>query len=897
MKKLIILLLCISCGCVTAQDVIDLSGTWKLTSRLEATSMQLPGSLLTNGIGDDVTTDTRWTGSLYDSSFYFNPFMEPYRRAGQMKFPFFLTPEKHFVGEVTYSRSVNVPKAWKRQRVTLFLERPHIETTVIVNGHEVGHQMSLSAPHQYDVTPYLRFGGDNEISIRVYNGIENVCVGQDSHSVTDQTQGNWNGIAGAIELRATPIIYKRRVTTDLATNTAHITINELTYDVVVPNAKPWSEHSPQLYTAKVSYHGTPVRITFGFREVSIHGSDILLNGQRIHLRGTVENCCFPETGYPPTDTISWMRILGKCKEYGLNHVRFHSYCPPDAAFAAADRLGIYLQPEGPSWPNHGVKLGNGMSIDNYLKDECRAILDNYGHHPSLIMLAAGNEPAGNWVAWGVDFVKEMKAYDPSRIYCTASVGGGWEWDRGSEYHVKGGARGLEWNQRRPSSDDDFTAQIQHPRNFRGERNDEPLISHEQGQWCAFPDFREIPQYHGAYKACNFEIFRDLLAANGMAAQAEKFLMASGQSQVLAYKYEIERHLRTPHYAGFQLLSLNDYSGQGTALVGPLNVHWREKGYCNAAEWREFCSDVVPLAALPRFTYSTADTIRAHVHLYNMSGTPISRLSYTINNGERILAEGQCQEGTDIVFMPRDITSAQKLTLTLTAGGHNNHWNLWVYPDEPASATNHQSSIINHHSPLITSSPDSALNALADGHDVLLCAAGRIRYGADVVHRFLPVFWNTSWFKMKPPHTTGAYIQANHPVFRDFPTDDWQDLQWWELTNRAQCINLAEFPKDYQPIVQPIDTWHLSRKLGMMVEARVGNGRLLLTTLDIENDLDRRIVARQLRQSILSYMASEDFQPSLKLDPEILHHLFERDAPAVNMFTNDSPDELKPKLSN
>ena len=151
--------------------------------------------------------------------------------------------------------------------------------------------------------------------------------------------------------------------------------------------------------------------------------------------------------------------------------------------------------------------------------------------------------------------------------------------------------------------------------------------------------------------------------------------------------------------------------------------------------------------------------------------------------------------------------------------------------------------------------------------------------------------------MKPPHTTGAYIQASHPVFRDFPTDDWQDLQWWELTNRAQCINLAEFPKDYQPIVQPIDTWHLSRKLGMMVEARIGNGRLLLTTLDIENDLDRRIVARQLRQSILSYMASEDFQPSLKLDPGILHHLFERDAPAVNMFTNDSPDELKPKLSN
>ena len=911
-----------------AQNVINLAGNWRMDSRLNSQlsilnsqlpTVSLPGSLLTNGLGDDLSVDTRWTGSLYDSSYFFNPFMERYRKAGDMAFPFFLTPRKHYVGEVTYSRSVRVPKAWRGQRVTLFLERPHIETTVFINGREAGHQMSLSVPHQYDITPYLRYGRDNEIAIRVYNGIENVCVGQDSHSVTDQTQGNWNGIAGRMELRAEPVIYRRRVTTDLATQTAHITINDQTFDVHIPGAKPWDEHSPQLYTATVNYGSTPVRVTFGFREVAVSGQDIQLNGHPIHLRGTVENCCFPETGFPPTDTASWMRVLGKCKEYGLNHVRFHSYCPPEAAFVAADRLGIYLQPEGPSWPNHGVKLGNGMPIDNYLADECRAILDTYGHHPSLIMLAAGNEPAGNWVTWGARFVQEMKAYDPSRIYTVASVGGGWEWDYGSEYHVKGGARGLEWNRRQPSSDDEFTDAIIHPRNYKPHSGDGgekfAMISHEQGQWCAFPDFKEIPQYTGVYQARNFEIFRDLLSANGMASQAEKFLMASGRLQVLAYKYEIERHLRTPHYAGFQLLGLNDYSGQGTALVGALNVHWREKGYCTAADWREFCSDVVPLAALPRFTYATTDTIRAHTLLYNMSGAPISRLSYTIHDGTRLLAQGQCAVGEDIVFIPSAITTAKKLTLTITApeGAPEgmNHWDFWVYPPTPPTPV---PTTLKVFTPLSTARPegtldpsrreglggeslDSALSLLAAGHDVLLCAAGQIRYGADVVHRFLPVFWNTSWFKMKPPHTTGAYIQATHPVFRDFPTDDWQDLQWWELTNRAQCINLAEFPKDFQPIVQPIDTWHLSRKLGMMLEARVLNGRLLLTTLDIASDLDRRIVARQLRHSILRYMGSEDFQPTLTLSPDVLRHLFERDAPAVNMFTNDSPDELKPKFQN
>lgn len=872
---------------------LDLSGRWMLSSRLDATSVQLPGSLLTNNLGDDLSVSTRWTGSLYDSSYYFNPFMEPYRHAGKMKFPFFLTPSKHFVGEATYSRTVRVPKEWKHHRITLLLERPHIETTVVVNGREIGHQSSLSVAHLYDLTGFLRPGRENEISIRVYNGIEHVCVGQDSHSVTDQTQGNWNGIAGRIELQAAPLIYRKRVCTDLASSTAHITINEQTYDLHVPDAQPWSEQSPRLYTATVSYEGYPVQVTFGFREVAVRGRDLLLNGRPIHLRGTVENCCFPETGFPPTDTASWERIFRICKDFGLNHMRFHSYCPPEAAFVAADHLGFYIQPEGPSWPNHGVKLGVGMPIDDYLLAECRALVDRYGHHPSFLMLAAGNEPAGRWVEWGERFVEEMKAYDPSRLYTVASVGGGWEWDHGSEYHVKGGARGLEWNRRQPSSDDDFAEAIRLPRNFKRtavkSENDAPLISHEQGQWCAFPDFREIDQYTGAYKAANFEIFRDLLASNGMASQAHKFLLSSGRLQVLAYKYEIERHLRTPHYAGFQLLGLNDYSGQGTALVGALNVHWREKGYCSAADWREFCSDIVPLARFPRFTFQTTDTLRIPVMLYNPQQHPTS-LSYTITCGDVLLQQGRCAEGESIEFLPSAVARASKLTLTIVADArHRNHWDFWVYPPSPSS------SVATAADPLVTSDLDSALVALGAGRSVLLVAAGRIKYGNDVVHRFLPVFWNTSWFKMKPPHTTGAYIQADHPLFRNFPTDDWQDLQWWELTNRAQCMNLAGFPRDFQPIVQPIDTWHLSRKLGMLLEANVLGGRLVLTTFDLTSMLHRRIVARQLRSSIVEYMQSADFHPSLDLSADQLRNLFEHEAPAIDMHTKDSPDELKPKF--
>ena len=926
MRKVITVLLLPWALSIQAQRQIDLSGQWQFRSEREQGSVVLPGSMLTNGKGDLVNVKTQWTGSLYDSSYFFNPYMEKYRVEGQMKFPFFLTPERHYVGRAWYERKVIVPKSWKGRRVILFLERPHIETTVTVNNHAAGHQLSLSVPHEYDLTPYIVYGGENTISIEVYNGIENVGVGQDSHSVTDQTQGNWNGIAGRMELqaRAKNSIRQLRVYPDVKEMNIRVAVKKphdakikvwvegrkavVTRDsaVILPmaGAQLWDEFTPQLYTLFAVCDGDTVHTTFGMRQMTVDGSQLLLNGKPVWMRGTVGNCCFPETGYPPTDEVSWERILRKCKRYGINHVRFHSYCPPEAAFNVADRLGLYLQPEGPSWPNHGVKLRRGMPIDQYLLDEGRRMLDVYGNHPSFTMMAAGNEPAGDWVAYCRDWVKAMKDYDPTRIYCGASVGGGWAWDDGSEYHVKAGARGLDWDKQAPHSDDDYYQQLLFPRNYKGtEPNRSPIIAHEQGQWCAFPDFKEIPQYTGVYKARNFELFQDLLRDHGMQSQAEHFLKSSGRLQVLCYKYEIERNLRTQDYAGFQLLALNDYSGQGTALVGPLNVHWLEKGYCTADDWTQFCAPVVPLAKFPKFVFTDTD-IDIPIDVYNAWKEPLrnARLSWTVEGTDmdgrsEPLSLQQGRNANVLTIHPalsKTWTTPKKMKLVVTVTSDNapafhNSWEYWVYPqqiDMPVTTVYETDTL-----------DSSAIDVLQNGGDVLLTAAGKVRYGNDVKHNFLPVFWNTSWFKMRPPHTTGTYIQNGHPVFRHFPTDDWQNLNWWELTHRAQVMNLSEFPADYQPIVQPIDTWHISRKLGMMIEARVLNGRLLMTTMDIVNGLDRRPVARQLRYSILHYMQSLDFKPVVEVPVATIRHLYECEAPKVDMFTNESPDELKPKLNN
>ena len=929
-------------------QTIDLSGRWKFqidrddrgvaeqwyVNHKFDDSIDLPCSMPQRLKGDDISVNTRWVGSLYDSSYFYNPYMKQYRQPGKdMKLTFFLTPDKHYVGVAWYQKVVSIDRVDKQSTYTLYLERPHIETTLFVNGQRVGMRNSLVTAHQYDVTQYLQ-AGDNVITLRIDNRPETVDVGQDSHSITDQTQGDWNGIVGRMELQQTgnTRIVDMQVYPDIDKNEAlvklqlvgkpktkvklalslttgqqaaaalSLTADTVWTELVLPmglDVQLWDEFHPYLYdltaTASVKNKTTDERhTTFGMRRFEIRGKMFYVNGREVQLRGTVENCDFPLTGYAPMDVESWMRVFTRCREYGLNHMRFHSYCPPEAAFEAADRVGFYLQPEGPSWPNHGVALGNGRKIDTYLMDETKRMARDYGNHPSFCMLACGNEPAGRWVDWVSNFVDYWKQTDSRRVYTGASVGGSWAWQPKSQYHVKAGARGLTWASSRPNSTDDYSRNIGSVA--------EPYVSHETGQWCAFPNFDEIPKYTGVNKARNFEVFRDILRDNGMQSRERQFLMAAGKLQALCYKYEIERTMRTPQYAGFQLLSINDYSGQGTALVGVTDVFFDDKGYMTAPEFREFCAPIVPLAKIQKFTYKTSETFHADIMLNQYSDHDLGIVTphYTISGSGGIVAEGNLPAvnapiGNNIAigavdFALTDIGEAQKLTLTVSIPGTEakNHWDFWVYP-----------AVVEADAGRVWVSSEfdeKTQNVLKRGGTVLLTAAGRVNYGKEVVQHFVPVFWNTSWFKMRPPHTTGIYVETEHSIFDLFPTEYHSNLQWWELLNKAQVMQLSEFPADFQPLVQSIDTWFLSRKLGMLFEANVLGGRLVMTTMDITSNLDERIVARQMRASILRYMNSGRFQPQHTIAPELITDLYEKTAPPVNMFTKDSPDELIPKTN-
>ncbi len=902
--------------------------------------ISLPGSMPEKLKGDDVTVRTKWTGSLYDSSYYFNPYMEKYRIDGKVKLPFFLTPDKHYVGVAWYQKRVTVPGDWKGERVVLFLERPHIETTVWVDRQEAGMRNSLCVPHVYDLTPYVAPGKSCLVTIRVDNRIKEINVGPDSHSVTDQTQGNWNGIVGKIELQAMPRVFFEdiQVYPDLSEKKAVVRMNVCASAVVkgeiVLSAKSfntdinhevapvcrtvairkgdnpvemelpmgegfltWDEFVPALYrltaTLKSGKQVEERQVQFGMREFTIDGKWFYVNGRKTMLRGTVENCDFPHTGYAPMDVASWERVFRICRSYGLNHMRFHSFCPPEAAFIAADLVGFYLQPEGPSWPNHGPKLGNGQPIDKYLMDETVALTKVYGNYASYCMLACGNEPSGRWVNWVSKFVDYWKAKDARRVYTGASVGGSWKWQPRNQYHVKAGARGLTWTDRQPESMSDYRAKIDTVR--------QPYVSHETGQWCAFPDFNEIRKYTGVNKARNFEIFRDILEDNAMGGLSHDFMIASGKLQAICYKHEIEKTLRTPDYAGFQLLALNDYSGQGTALVGVLNVFFEEKGYIDAEKFRRFCSPTVPLARIPKFVYTDDETFHADIEVAHFGAAPLPEVKtvYTVrDNYGKVYAHGTVGIGdvpignlfslgsVDLRLAAIDTPQKLNLEIRMENTGAVNDWDFWVYP----ACTELEEGEV-----YVTDTLDAkAVSVLKQGGNVLVTAAGKVSYGKEVVQHFTPVFWNTSWFKMRPPHTTGIFLNDHHPLFKRFPTEYHSNLQWWELLNKAQVMQFTGFPDDFQPIVQSIDTWFISRKIGVLFEANVLNGKLMMTSMDVTTQPEKRVVARQMRKAILDYMNSDDFRPAANVSLEQVQALFTKVAGDVKSYAKDAPDELKTK---
>ncbi|MFD2580922.1 sugar-binding domain-containing protein [Pedobacter vanadiisoli] len=917
-----------------------IKGKWYSTVLPE--SVNLPGSMAENLKGDDITLKTKWTGSIYDSSYFFHPRLEKYRKPGNLKIPFWLTPAKHYTGVAWYQKDIEIPANWRGKRLVLSLEYPHSETRAWIDDVEIGTRYTFVVSQNFELPANLK-AGKHTITLLIDNRIKAINVGQDSHSLTDHTQGNWNGVVGKMELIAgSPVYFEDiQVYPDLKNKSAKVkiqlkasadqssngkvTLSATTFntknilqvksvtvayqitngndilEVDLPLGKKiatWDEFDPALYrltAVLLSKDGQKdeKKVQFGMREFKAVGRTFEINGRPVFLRGTVNNCEFPLTGYPSMDVEAWIRIFKIAKAYGLNHMRFHSWCPPEAAFIAADQVGFYLQPEGPSWANHGSSIGDGKPIDQFIYDETNRMTKNYGNYASFCMMAYGNEPRGRQVEYLTKFNKYWKAKDSRRLYTGASVGGSWPVIPNNEFMVRAGARGLDWG-KKPESISTYAKQI--------EQFTVPFVAHEMGQYCVFPNFDEIKKYTGVYRAKNFEMFQEDLKDHDMADQGHDFLMASGKLQALCYKNEIEKALRTPNYNGYQLLSLNDYPGQGTALVGVLDAFWDEKGYITAKEFKRFSNSTVPLLKVSKFVFTNAETLEAAVEVAHFGKVPIenAKLSWTLkdesganvakgNFSPKTLNITNCIAIGEIKYALNTIISATKLKLEVAIEGTEfaNDWNFWVYP---AQLPQVKSNVY-----YCTSLDDKAQAVLAEGGNVFLNAAGKVVKGKEVVQTFLPVFWNTSWFKMRPPHTLGILCDPKQAAFKSFPTDFHSDMQWWEIVNKAQVMNLEDFPSGFKPIVQPIDTWFLNRRLALVFEAKVGKGKLIVSSANLSPDLKDMPAAQQLYFSLQQYMMSDGFNPKYEVAFNTVKDIFESPSKIqFDTFTKDSPDELKPK---
>jgi len=645
----------------------------------------------------------------------------------------------------------------------------------------------------------------------------------------------------------------------------------------------WSEHHPSLYRMQVSLVSDKAKdiraLLFGMRKFSEKGTQFTINGHPLMLRGTLDCAAFPLTGFPPMDLGSWLRILKTCKAFGLNHIRFHSWCPPEAAFEAGDRLGFYFQIECSSWANQGAVIGDRLPLDKFIYRESEDIVRTFGNHPSFCLMDYGNEPAGKHLTeYLTNFVKFWRARDPRRLYTTGS---GWPVIPESDYNSTPDPRIQHWgeglesilNGHKPFTDydwEDIISKWQHP-----------TVSHEIGQWCVYPDFKEIDKYSGVMKAHNFEIFRDQLYKNGLGALGEKFLNASGHLQTLCYKADIEAALRTKGFGGFQLLGLEDFPGQGTALVGVLNAFYRPKDYISPGIYTQFCNDVVPLARFPKMIYLNSEKLEIPVEIAQFSEQQLQNIQpgWKVTDVEgRVVFSGAFEkrtipEGNGIALGTisqelKSVHQPQQLTLTVQVGKHTNNWHFFVYPDQKYVKSN-DIIVTDHLTPEIISSLDKGAKVL------LTLKKGTLKnqYGGKVATGFSSVFWNTAWTHGQAPETLGILCDPKHPAFKYFPTSSYSSYQWWDAMSHSSPIMLDSIAKGIVPVVRVIDDWVKARSLSLLFECKVGKGRIMVSGIDLLSDADNRVEARQLMQSLEQYMKSAEFKPNIKVDAARIKALY------------------------
>jgi hypothetical protein len=909
-------------------DDLGVREGWPARPLESGVPMGLPGTTEQAGLG--VTPDPV-TGE-FPVAFPFTRF-PGVKETGQVDALGFLVPRHMHLGPVWYERDIEVPRSWRDRRAILSLERTLWRTDVWVDGVEVpseGTEDSLAVAHTY------RLGrlspGRRRLLVRVDNRMQ-VNLSTLTHAYGPETQGRWNGLVGRLEVMGVPDVALRRLEVhpapdrrsvrvtavmdvdvdvdDEAGSTARgwlglelrreggarrpLAVTEVpvrvgaglqTVDAVLSLAEPaapWDEFSPVLHRVDGvlrTAEGTEAKASavVGFRHLERDGRAIRLNGRRLFLRGTLDCAVYPRTGHPPMDEAEWERVFGAVKAHGFNHVRFHTWCPPEAAFAVADRMGLYLMPEVAAWVDDWTRetwqqpapLGRDAAVSTFVQAEIRRISEAYGNHPSFAFFCIGNEFGMQGTDWPVvdGWVAEAKARDPRRLYLGSTAR---RLGVSDDLWVTHSANGKGTRGTGPARTDwDFSD--------AAGATDRPLVAHETGQRPVFPDYADlIPKFTGPLRPLNYERLRSAVKAAGLGGQVKDFERASARFQAVLYKAEHEAMRRTSDYAGYQLLMLNDFTGQSEALVGILDPFWESKGIVRAAEVRAWNEATVPLARFPRYTWTAGERFTAAVDVAHHGPADLDtaevgwelrtsrgrRIAGGAFRGVRLPTGALTRVGT-IEWPLSGFDVPDALELRVRCGSARNRWPIWVYPG-PAEATGPGVGLGPGPGVTVVRRYDrEAERVLADGGTVLFLAHGLT--GAHAARTgFESVYWSAGWWG-NAYSSLGVLCDPRHPALARFPNDGHADWQWEPLLRGATTFQFEAVPAGFRPIVQAVPDFHFNRLLGQVFEARVGPGRLLVCGFDLESNLAVRLAAGQFRTSLWGYMASADFRPRSSFEP-------------------------------
>ncbi|WP_343320655.1 glycoside hydrolase family 2 TIM barrel-domain containing protein [Sphingobacterium multivorum] len=827
----------------------------------------------------------------------------------------YLQRKHKYIGKIWFQKLVDIPKSFEHYTSELYLERVKWQSRVWVDGVEATAPADgLVTAHRHNLGQLSP--GKHLISICVDNRMIHP-IGDKGHNYTEQTESIWNGIIGEIKLVRKPKVYFDRVRLfsdlkkksltlqcEIANPTAKTQkaafeiriwnqdnklVNTFHFDrqlgkdststafTVIPKEfELWSSQHPNLYYAELNmfvdgqeqYSG---RIGYGNREIGTTPYKILINGLPEFIRGNQEALGYPVTGHPPMDVETWRKIFQKYKDYGLNQVRFHSSTPPEAAFQAADELGIYIMTEliwmtsvnakkdlRPISATTGIPQGLGnsdRSLDTFVYQETKRLLAQFGNHPSFAFFAFGNEMDNINKEKVNQWIHTFKNDDPRRLYAATTARAVLPNDDFQDSHIVPGHGQVVNN-------DDFSLITNYDSAYVYTKV--PIIAHELGQYPVYPLWSEIDKYANTpFRFVNLEKARQLAIKNHTVQQDSLFHKASGAFQQLLYKSEIERQFRSKYSAGFNLLQMNDYTGQGEALVGWLDAFYDSKGITTPSAFRQHSNKLVVLAELNKRIYKPGDPLKFTFKINN-SVPEITKEGIhwqLIGPNNTMKAQGKLATQKLQLATPVDIGQGQiqigsdweagKYTFCGETLDHNfkNTWEIWVYPSEVTPT----SSII------VTRDAAEALTHLKNAEKVLLIADHPKDGGQDYAS-FKPVFWSTLFFPGKGSKTLGAIIDNKHPLFAHFPTDDYLNWNWRDICNNGHGIILRDSMAQLHPLVQPVNDFHASLKIATLLEAQVGKGKLIISGYDLTNDLANRPAAQQLLNSILLYMESDKFIP-------------------------------------